>query len=112
GLLISHHNETMDALHPLLKNEAPLSSARLLSYVNALSGADALSTLSPFEERDLEHRLEVSSTTLRHLEVFSTYKGEGLGSLFHAINRTQTSAGSRLLRQWLSFPLRDLNAIS
>src|SRR5690606_2520096 len=37
--------------------------------------------------------------------------GEGLGSLFHAINRTQTSAGSRLLRQWLSLPLRDLKAI-
>jgi DNA mismatch repair protein MutS len=112
GLLISEHNEVMDALHPLLKNEAPMSAARLLSYVKALSTDEALTTLSPFTERDLEHRLEVSSTTLRHLEVFSTYKGEGLGSLFYAINRTQTSAGSRLLRQWLSFPLRDLNAIT
>ncbi|WP_413613468.1 DNA mismatch repair protein MutS [Bdellovibrio sp. HCB-110] len=111
GVLISRHDELADALHDLLKNEAPMSAARLISYVKNLSGEDALATLSPFVERDLEHRLEISGTVLRHLEVFSTYKGEGLGSLFHAINRTQTSAGSRLLRQWLSFPLRDSKAI-
>ncbi|WP_374028681.1 DNA mismatch repair protein MutS [Bdellovibrio bacteriovorus] len=111
GVLISHHEEVADALHPLLKNTAPLSAARLVSYVKNLSGEESLATLSPFVERDLEHRLEISGTTLRHLEIFSTYKGEGLGSLFHAINRTQTSAGSRLIRQWLSFPLRDSKAI-
>ncbi|WP_374080347.1 DNA mismatch repair protein MutS [Bdellovibrio bacteriovorus] len=111
GVLISRHDELADALHDLLKNEAPMSAARLISYVKSLSGEEALATLSPFVERDLEHRLEISGTVLRHLEVFSTYKGEGLGSLFHAINRTQTSAGSRLLRQWLSFPLRDSKAI-
>lgn len=111
GILISHHEDIADALHPLLKNEAPMSAARLVSYVSNMSGGDSLATLSPFELRDLEHRLELTATTQRHLEIFSTYKGEGLGSLFHAINRTQTSAGSRLLRQWLSFPLRDQNAI-
>lgn len=111
GILTSHHEEVCDALHPLLKNGAPLSAARLISYVKNLSGEESLQTLSPFVERDLEHRLDISGTVLRHLEVFSTYKGEGPGSLFHAINRTQTSAGSRLLRQWLSFPLRDLKSI-
>lgn len=111
GTLISFHEETESVANELLKNAAPLSSARLISYVRALSGDEALATLSPFIEKDLEHRLEISGTVLRHLEVFSTYKGEGPGSLFHAVNRTQTSAGSRLLRQWLSFPLRDVKAI-
>ncbi|MGZ3783002.1 MAG: DNA mismatch repair protein MutS [Bdellovibrio sp.] len=111
GILISHHDELIDPLHNLLRKQAPLSAARLVSYVKHLSGEEALATLAPFVERDLEHRLELSGTVLRHLEIFSTYKGEGLGSLFHAINRTQTSAGSRLLRQWLSFPLRDEKAI-
>lgn len=111
GTLISFHEDTVEMTHELLKNAAPLSSARLLSYVRSLSSDEQLTTLSPFIEKDLEHRLEISSTVLRHLEVFSTYKGEGPGSLFHAINRTQTSAGSRLLRQWLSFPLRDQKAI-
>lgn len=111
GVLISLHDEVADVLNPLLKNQAPMSAARLISYVKQLSGEETLSTLSPFVERDLEHRLDISGTVMRHLEVFSTYKGEGHGSLFHAINRTQTSAGSRLLRQWLSFPLRDQKSI-
>lgn len=111
GYLISHHEELCESSHALLAHGAPKSSARLLDYVSTLSGGEALATIAPFVEKDLEHRLEVSSTTLRHLEVFSTYKGEGLGSLFHAMNRTQTSAGSRLLRQWLCFPLRDVKSI-
>jgi DNA mismatch repair protein MutS len=111
GILTSYHEDLMDPLHPLLKNAAPMSAMRLLSYVRQLSGEEALATLSDFVEKDLEHRLELSSTSLRHLEIFSTYKGEGMGSLFHAINRTQTSAGGRLLRQWLSFPLREGRAI-
>ncbi len=111
GTLVSYHEDLIENTHPLLQNQAPDSAARLLSYVRELSGVESMATLSPFIEKDLEHRLDVSSTTLRHLEVFSTYKGEGLGSLFHAMNRTQTSAGSRLLRQWLSFPLRDQKAI-
>lgn len=111
-ILVSQHEEFLDPQHPLLKNKAPRSAARLLSYVKTLGGEEALKTLSPFEERDFQQRLELSPVTLRHLEIFSTYKGEGLGSLFHAINRTSTSAGSRLLRQWLSFPLTDAKSIA
>ncbi|MEN0058335.1 MAG: DNA mismatch repair protein MutS, partial [Bdellovibrio sp.] len=111
GILVSYHEDVMETSHSLLRHQAPRTAARLLSYVISLSGTESLATLSPFEERDLEHRMDLSTTVLRHLEIFSTYKGEGLGSLFHAINRTQTSAGSRLLRQWLSFPLREQKAI-
>lgn len=109
-ILISEHEDILTS-SPLLPAGTPASAGRLLSYVQSLGSAETLATLSPFVERDFEHRLEISATTLRHLEIFSTYKGEGLGSLFHAVNRTQTSAGSRLLRQWLSFPLRDLKSI-
>lgn len=111
NVLVSFHDEIIEPDHGLLSKLAPLSAARLLSYVRTLSGEEALATISVFEERDLEHRLDISGTVLRHLEVFATYKGEGIGSLFHAVNRTQTSAGSRLLRQWMSFPLRDQKAI-
>lgn len=111
SVMLSLHEEMIESSHPLLAGKAPKSAARLLSYVRQLSGDGGFATLSPFVEKNLEHRLEVSATSLRHLEVFSTYKGEGPGSLFHAVNRTQTSAGSRVLRQWLSFPLRDQKAI-
>lgn len=100
GLISRHEN---------LKTEikAPNAVQRLLSYVESLGGAESLQTLKPFEKRSLQKRLDLSATVLRHLEVFSTYKGDGTGSLFEAIDRTKTSAGARLLRQWLSFPLTD-----
>ncbi|MFP5519765.1 MAG: DNA mismatch repair protein MutS [Bdellovibrionia bacterium] len=91
--------------------QAPKSAALLVSYVTQLAGEEVLKTIKPFVERDFAHRLELSPVVMRHLEVFSTYKGEGQGSLFFAINRTQTSAGSRMLRQWLSFPLQDKERI-
>ncbi len=110
-MLVSLHDMTIDLPHPLLSVDTPLSAARLLSYVKSLGGEESLKTLSKFEERDFQKRLELTPITLRHLEIFSTYKGEGLGSLFFAINRTKTSAGSRMLRQWLSFPLLDQKSI-
>lgn len=112
GVLVSFHEALASENLELLPQGSPESAARLISYVVQLSGSDSLKTISPFKKRDLERRLEVSSTSMRHLEIFSTYKGEGIGSLFFSINRTQTSAGSRLLRQWLSFPLRDTHQIA
>lgn len=87
------------------------SRERLSDYVKKLAVSDLQFLLKPFEKRDTEHRLALSATTLRHLEVFSNYKGSEQGSLFKAIDRTKTSAGSRLLRQWLSFPLRNKSQI-
>ncbi len=85
----------------------PPSAACLLKYIHSLGGDEALKVIRNFEERKSHQRLEVSLTTLRHLEVFETYKGESRGSLFKSIQRTKTSAGSRALRQWLAFPLTD-----
>lgn len=96
----------------LLPAGAPESAARVLDYVAKLSNGELLRTVQPFAERRLENRLHLSPTVIRHLEIFETYKGEGPGSLFHAVDRTKTSAGSRLLRQWLSFPLTDPTQIT
>jgi DNA mismatch repair protein MutS len=90
----------------------PAAAQRLLSYVESLGGAESLQTLMPFEKRSLHHRLDLSPTVLRHLEIFATYKGEGSGSLFEAMDRTKTSAGARALRQWLLFPLTNIGEIT
>jgi DNA mismatch repair protein MutS len=87
------------------------SAERLLNYIKSLANAELLQILRPFSERELEHRLHLSQTTLRHLEIFSSFKGDVQGSLYQAINRTRTSAGSRLLRQWMCFPLRNQKQI-
>jgi DNA mismatch repair protein MutS len=87
------------------------SNNRLFDYIKTLSQPELIKILRPFEERELEHRLQLSQTSMRHLEIFANYKGESQGSLYHAINRTKTSSGARLLRQWLSFPLRNKKQI-
>lgn len=95
----------------LVEGREPSACSRLRAYIRSLGTEETLSVLNSFEKREWQYRLELSPTTLRHLEVYETYKGESKGSLFKAINRTQTSAGGRLLRQWLAFPLRDADVL-
>ncbi len=105
GLVSRHPNLA------LAKSSEPAAVLRILSYIESLGGAETLQTLKAFEKRSLHHRLDLSPVVLRHLEVFSTYKGEGIGSLFEAIDRTKTSGGARALRQWLLFPLTSPSEI-
>ncbi len=102
-----------DSLTPRGEEERALPEAaqRLLSYVRAMQG-ESLQLGGKFEAREFKKAsLDLSPTTLRHLEVFLSSRGEVKGSLFAAINRTKTAAGARKLKSWLSFPLRDLSVI-
>lgn len=85
---------------------------RLKGYIAKLQGKEVVETLPPFELRQRKSHLRLSVTVLRHLEVFANARGEKQGSLFTAIQRTQTSSGARLLKTWLAAPLLDLNEIS
>ncbi|MCB0348126.1 MAG: DNA mismatch repair protein MutS, partial [Bdellovibrionales bacterium] len=55
--------------------------------------------------------LQMRANTVKHLEILETYSGQRQGSLLHAIDRTKTSVGARLLRQWLLFPLLEQASI-
>ncbi|RYZ75758.1 MAG: DNA mismatch repair protein MutS, partial [Proteobacteria bacterium] len=89
----------------------PESARRVLGYATYMQGEKILETLAPFERRELLDRMELPSTVVRHLELFETYKGETNGTLFQAVNRCKTSAGARLFKSWLQFPLSQPEAI-
>jgi DNA mismatch repair protein MutS len=55
--------------------------------------------------------LLLDPATLRNLEVFSSSRGTREGSLLHAINRTATAAGARLLERWLAAPTLELELL-
>ncbi len=98
--------------HNSIKEEAALtSSARLISYAVTMQGQEILQTLQPFEERSFSQRLELNFQTIKHLEIFETYRGESKGSFFTAINKTKTAAGSRKLKNWILFPLQEQQRI-
>ncbi len=56
--------------------------------------------------------LEIDPATRRNLELFRTLAGESKGSLLHAIDKTVSAAGGRLLAEYLSAPLTDINEIN
>lgn len=89
----------------------PESCERLKSYAQYMQGSDTQKTINDFIERKLQKHMELSAQTVRHLEILETYQGAQKGSLFSAVNKTKTSAGARLLKSWLLFPLTDLNSI-
>jgi DNA mismatch repair protein MutS len=87
-------------------------ASRLLDFVLSCGSAEVFKTIQTFQLRSLQGRMDLNAATLRHLELFTNSRGEQTGTLFTAINRTQTSAGARLLRSRLSFPLTEESEIN
>jgi len=58
------------------------------------------------------HYLQLDQTTIRSLELERTIRsGTRDGTLLDVMDQTGTAMGSRLLRQWLLFPLKELDPI-
>ncbi len=68
--------------------------------------------LSPPLREAIASTMAIDQATRGNLELMRTLSGERRGSLLDCIDRTVTSAGSRLLAQRLSAPLTDVNAIA
>jgi len=68
--------------------------------------------LEELELYQVESHMVLDANARRNLEIFrSLAGGSRRGSLLSAVDRTATPMGARLLREWLGFPLMDLEAI-
>ena len=56
--------------------------------------------------------MQIDCFTRKSLELHKTLSGEKKGSLFYNIDRTETSQGGRLLQNWLSAPLYNVEKIN
>ncbi len=90
----------------------PDSARRLLSYVKELNPGESLKVLRPFEKRELQSRMKISSTSARHLELFVNSRGDQTGTLFSCLDKTKTSAGARKLKSWMQFPLLNKSELT
>ncbi|MEP0846817.1 MAG: DNA mismatch repair protein MutS [Phycisphaerae bacterium] len=92
--------------------DASLQAAgALLAYVRETQ-TGSVRHLRPPKRRDLSDHLVLDRVTLRALEVERTLRGGARrGSLLEAVDETCNPMGARLLRQWLCYPLRDVDAI-
>ncbi|MBQ7644242.1 MAG: DNA mismatch repair protein MutS [Spirochaetales bacterium] len=83
----------------------------LIRYITETSKS-SVSHLTDYKVDDEESFVAMDESSRKNLELFSNlYDGSSRYSLFDCINRTCTSGGSRLLKNWISFPLRDLQQI-
>ena len=90
--------------------EAPLAvqaAGALLHYAQATQQSSQ--SLAHIRSLTVEHagdHLALDATTRRNLEIVETLRGQPAPTLLSLLDRCTTAAGSRLLRHWLTQPLR------
>ena len=95
----------------LAPTHAGLGPAGALVYYATENLCAKPENLRSLQEYRSTRTLLLDPATLRNLEIFGSSRGTREGSLLHAMNRTVTAAGARLLERWLAAPTLDLPAI-
>ncbi|HEY8666874.1 MAG TPA: DNA mismatch repair protein MutS [Tepidisphaeraceae bacterium] len=91
---------------------AVLATAAVLSYLEETQKS-SLAHLRPLRRHVVEDYLNIDPASWRSLEIDRTVRANTTeGSLLSAIDRTASSMGGRMLRQWLRTPLCDLEHIA
>ncbi|MEY8877093.1 MAG: DNA mismatch repair protein MutS, partial [Leptothrix sp. (in: b-proteobacteria)] len=85
---------------------AHAAAAALLSYAEHTQGR-ALSHVNSLTVERASDLLELPPATLRNLELTQTLRGESAPTLLSGLDSCRTGMGSRLLRHWLTNPLRE-----
>ena len=109
---------------PMLEDEVPASTRESFTNEEILAGGlvlnyvkDRLQGLSMKLQPPLRHEnmeiMTIDKNSLRALEIKETIRdGFFRGSLLHAIRRTVTKSGARLLNEWLGSPSTSIDIIT
>jgi DNA mismatch repair protein MutS len=83
-----------------------IASGAILQYLDLTQhkATDHISSLSRIER---DHYVWLDRFTIRNLELFQSLY-EGAPTLLDVMDRTVTPMGSRLMKRWLSLPLKDV----
>lgn len=83
----------------------------LIRYITETSKS-SVGHLTDYKVDSEDSFVGMDESSRKNLELFSSlYDGSSRYSLFETVNRTVTSGGSRLLKNWIAFPLRSLEQI-
>ncbi|MBQ7599086.1 MAG: DNA mismatch repair protein MutS [Clostridia bacterium] len=105
---VSQFGETATSGRP---GTALVATGAALKYIKDTQMKDIsyLKDLSVYESSQF---LEIDVSSRRNLELTETMVGkEKRGSLLWVLDKTKTSMGARLLRQWIEHPLTNINEI-
>ncbi len=83
----------------------------LIRYIRETSKS-SVSHLTNYVVDNEDSFVGMDESTRKNLELFTNmFDGSSRYSLFETVNRTRTGGGSRLLKSWIAFPLRDISKI-
>jgi DNA mismatch repair protein MutS len=102
--------ETVESVGIADREAAVRAAGAALSYVEE-TGAGLLASITRLQTHTADDHVELDATTQRNLELTETMSGERSGSLLSTVDHTDTSAGRRLLAEWLTRPSGDTDTI-
>ena len=103
---------TLDGYGLKNQNLAIRTAGVLLQYLEETQ-ANALRLLNTISVYHTHEFMLLDSTTRRNLELTETMRdGQAKGSLLYILDQTVSPMGKRLIRQWVSKPLLDIDRIS
>jgi len=85
---------------------ALIAAGCLLAYLQTTQ-RQALPHLKSLTLEQIDAWLQLDTATQKHLELFENNHGTQENTLFAVLDKTATAMGSRLLKRWLSRPLRS-----
>ncbi len=99
-------DDTLESVGIADDEGAVRAAGAVLAYVEE-TGQGALASVTRLQTYSGSDHVELDATTQRNLELTETMQGGRSGSLCSTIDHTVTSAGGRLLSQWLVRPRRS-----
>ena len=86
------------------------AAGAILSYVEE-TGVGVLASMTRLQTHGSGDHVELDGTTQRNLELTETMQGDRSGSLLDTVDHTATTAGRRLLSEWLKRPRQSLTEL-
>lgn len=109
-LLAHFHAAALDGFGIKNQSLAIRAAGVIVQYLKETQ-PDALHLLTSLRAYSLSEFMTLDAATRRNLELTETLRGEDKGSLLSVLDHTVTPMGKRLMRQWVSQPLLDVNKI-
>lgn len=108
--LFKHFNtETLKGFGISHMDDSIIAAGAIIHYLNQSHHVD-LEHISSIKRIDEQEFVWIDSFTLQNLEIIESNHPNGI-SLLEIIDQTLSPMGSRLMRNWLLFPLLDVNQI-
>ncbi|HET9678793.1 MAG TPA: DNA mismatch repair protein MutS [Buchnera sp. (in: enterobacteria)] len=87
------------------------SAGCLFKYIQSMNYSSNLTHIRKIKFIKDHEYIEINSSTIKNLEIIQNVLGTGNNSLLSVLDKTSTKMGSRMLKRWLCFPIRDVSIV-